>query len=216
MLSTDFENLRELYRKSDVSNLHIVVKNLITELSNLIAYDNMYFHPLGFMYATLHSFSNNETIRIHIWNKRVYELTPILDIHNHYYKVNSYVFCGCVVNQLYKIHGLKNPNVSQYKGSYTSNGGRILTKTTDGFFVIEEKKSIHYSGDLYVIEHDQIHSGGSLGDETTCTVVYTQEPGEKEPLVFGKGELPDVLLFELKKVPSKEVKKVLTELKNLK
>jgi len=213
MLKTDFENLRNLFRLGDRSKLRIEIRSLIGELTTSNHVDGaLFYHPLGFLYATLFSFSNDETIRIHIWNKKYYNVVPQLDIHNHYYRVNSYIYKGCVFNQLYKVNDVIDVNVNQYTGSYTKTGGRILTKTDNGLFIIEDIISTYCEGDLYTINHDQIHTGGSIAGDIACTIVYTQDPGEKKPLVFGKGPLPDVLSFEVKKVPSGSIKAIFKDL----
>ncbi|RNL53008.1 hypothetical protein [Pedobacter jejuensis] len=212
MLNTDFEHLRELYLSLDRPNIRKEVIEIVKGLKKDDHYNQIFYHPLGFIYTTLHTFPNEETIRLHVWSKKHYDIEPRLDIHNHYYRVNSYVFSGCVVNQLYKVHHENHSNVTQYKGSYTNDGDRVLTKTNDGLFVIEDVESIHCAGELYSIGHDQIHSGGVVGNDLTCTLVYTQDPGEKIPLVFGKGDLPEVLNFKQVLVPKGDVESIIKEL----
>ncbi len=86
MLNTDFEYLRELYRASDKIKIRQEVFRLTEELMKKTDnYDQVFYHPLGFIYTTLHTFANEETIRLHIWSKKHYDVEPTLDIHNHYY-----------------------------------------------------------------------------------------------------------------------------------
>lgn len=213
MHKTDFERLRDLFRTSDRLKMQVEIQQLIDGLQNTEKMEyTFFFHPLGFVYTVLHSFQDGESIRLHIWNKKFYDITPMLDIHGHYYKVKSYVYCGCVMNQLYSLNDIGGIEVSQYKGSYPANGDRTLTKIKEGLFVLKEDKEVHCGGELYTIGHDQIHSGGAFGGLPACTVVYTQDPRDKHTQVFGINELKEQISFPKTRVPEEVLKSIFEDL----
>ena len=143
-----------------------------------------FYHPLGFIYCRIHVFKNSETIRLHIWNKKRWHQKPLMDIHDHYYTVNSYVCRGCIRNNIY-VKSEGSHNYAIYKGEYTSEGDRILRKTKDGIAARLSYFETFCEGDLYVITPEQLHSSYVEEDCFTCTLVYTESPNTPQPLVLG-------------------------------
>jgi hypothetical protein len=143
------------------------------------------FHPLGFIYGKLHEFSNLEVLRIHIWNTTSKVQDPIMNIHNHFYDVNSFVFRGVLSNDLYKINELAEPTHSIYSGSYTNESTRILTKTESKKNIHLEQRQIISKDNLYFIKKNEIHLGDNVNNEITITFVFSENPGNPNPLVFG-------------------------------
>lgn len=189
------DNQFELIRASFKTQDPILIKDRLMPLIDIISNSNylegkLRFHPLGFIYGKLHEFLNSENIRIHIWNSNSKVQVPIMNIHNHFYDVNSFVFRGSVSNDLYKINEETEPTHSIYSGSYKNESTRILTKTESNKNIVFEKRQIILKNNLYSIKKNEIHSGDNINNEITITFVFSENPGNPIPLVFGplKGE----------------------------
>ncbi|MCP1384815.1 hypothetical protein [Runella salmonicolor] len=181
-----FEELRSAFLKKDQNLIAEKISTLFQEF-NLNKYldGKTFYHPLGFIYANLFQFENKETIRMHIWNENYYYIEPFMDIHNHYYIVNSFIYKGCINNNIYKVNPDLEDNFSIFEGSYTDAGDRILKKTSMGINLSMEYTETHCEGRLYQIQRNTIHSGKPLDKRTTCTIVFTEKPMNPNPLVVG-------------------------------
>jgi len=181
-----FESLRDCFKEKDTVLIReklLLMQNVFSKTDFLLG--KLRFHPLGFIYCKMYEFSNNETLRIHIWNGQSKTQEPIMDIHNHFYDVNSYVLTGLLFNDLYEITKEKEATHSVYAGSYVNESTRILTKTELEKNLSSLGRQIIKKDNLYSIKKSEIHSGGNLNDEITITVVFSENPGNPEPLVFG-------------------------------
>lgn len=181
-----FESLRDCFKEKDTVLIReklLLMQDVFSKTDFLLG--KLRFHPLGFIYYKMYEFSNNETLRIHIWNGQSKTQEPIMDIHNHFYDVNSYVLSGLLFNDLYEITKEKEPTHSVYSGSYVDESTRILTKTELEKNLSSLGRQIIKKDNLYSIKKSEIHSGGNLNDEITITIVFSENPGNPEPLVFG-------------------------------
>jgi hypothetical protein len=181
-----FESLRESFRDKntlDIKEKLKILQNVLSSTDFLMG--KLRYHPLGFIYARIHEFSNNETFRIHMWNNQSKIQEPIMNIHNHFYDVNSYVLCGMVFNELYEVTNDNHPTHSVYSGSYIDDKTRVLSKTEMNKNLAIIERQIISEGSLYSIVKKEIHSGGNVNDELTITIVFSENPGNPEPLVFG-------------------------------
>jgi hypothetical protein len=183
---TYFESLRHTYKSKSIPRIQ---EALIPLVDFLISSDflkgKLRFHPLGFMYCKLHEFQNTEVFRMHIWNSVSKVQKPIMNIHNHYYDVNSFIYKGKVSNDLYEINKEHALTHTVYSGSYQNESTRVLTKTDDSRALIHLEKQIITQGELYYIKKNEIHSGDNVDNEVTITFVYSENPGNPTPLVFG-------------------------------
>ncbi len=87
-----FYNIQKSFENKDLT----ILEKCFYELLQLVkdtSYldDKTFFHPLGFIYSKLFEFPNSNTLRLHIWDKERWYQEPLMDIHNHYYTVNSYI-----------------------------------------------------------------------------------------------------------------------------
>lgn len=208
-----FENLRSAFKDGNSQRIGNSVSKLFELLlASRIMEDNTFLHPLGFIYSQLHEFENRETIRIHIWDKNRYSITPIMDIHNHYYIVNSYVYKGAVYNHLYVEDTSEIDNYAIYSGAYSLSGDRILIKTTRGMHLKIRMRELHKAGSFYRITHDQIHSGGTSDEGMTCTLVYTENPGVANPLVLGPKDAEDEFFYRQQQLENHEIASLIADL----
>ena len=207
-----FNRLAVAYKSKYQNCLDSEVANFIALLkySDLLN-KTLRFHQLGFMYSKIHKFQNNDTLRVHIWSKETYMQKPLMDIHNHYYNVNSYVYQGCIVNKLYGMSDLDSDSDathSIYSGSYQSNDKRVLTRTDSKKKLWVEKEIKICQGSLYEISKSDIHSGSTCSDAFTLTVVYTENEGNPNPLVFGPLNGKTQYHYESKKVSNDIIEKL--------
>jgi hypothetical protein len=181
-----FFDIRIAFRENQPSLIGKYFDSLLPILkeSNYLI-DKTYFHPLGFIYSKLFEFENSESLRLHIWDKERWYQEPLMDIHNHFYVVNSYIISGEMKNNLFQINNTKEPNYAVYVGSYTSQNDRILKKTNRLLNAEKINTEIIGVGNLYQITTDKLHSSSIPFDQFTCTLVYTANPGNPEPLVLG-------------------------------
>lgn len=195
-----FEDLRHCYKNRDIENIRKNLDQIFNILFDTDFFEkNLRYHPLGFIYCRLHEFDNKENIRLHIWNKFSNVQTSSMDIHNHYYDVNSYVLKGKVINTLYTIQKDDNINHYQYVGSYIDSDKRVLTKTSIGNKLIKISNHVINFGELYKIAKEDIHSGGSIGESITIT--YSENPGNPSPLIFGALDGNSQYIFQSQTVP---------------
>lgn len=213
MNNFDFETLRRSFLCKDIALLKSNTTKLIETLLEASDFNiQAYFHPLGFVYAKLYEFENMETIRIHIWNRKYYENKAQMEIHNHYYIVNSFLYRGCINNNIYRPDEENGETYAIYNGAYNSKGDRILQRSSKQISLSLSNTDLHCENELYQIPIDTIHSGHPDGEGMVCTVVYTEKPGVPTPLVVGplNGELE--YNFPNKAVDHSIFKKVLAEL----
>jgi hypothetical protein len=177
-----FNNLRDSYINRNIEQISKSCDLIIGHLGK----QNLILHPLGFYYCNLFDFCNGEKIRIHIWSDKGKRINPLMDIHNHYYNVVSYVFRGSVYNTLYNVKETKPYTHSLYEGSYDKSGKRILKKTNKKFNLNPLKKQRVAEGELYIIDKSEVHKGEVLESEFSITFVFTEKPINPNPQVFGK------------------------------
>jgi hypothetical protein len=185
MQSEFFESLKLSYKEGNKEQIKKLATRIIEQLraTNGLRQRAIY-HPLGFIYTKLYEFKNKESIRLHLWDKERWYQKPLMDIHDHYYTVNSFVFKGCIRNNLYKLRD-GEPNFTLYKGQYSPNGDRVLTKTDKSVYASLDHSEIICEGNLYQITTHQLHSSFVETNVATCTLVYTENPGIPNPLVLG-------------------------------
>lgn len=199
-----FNRLASAYKTKDQKLLVSEVANFIFTLKQSeLLNETLRFHPLGFMYSKIHKFQNNDSLRVHIWSKENYKQEPLMDIHNHFYNVNSFVYQGCIINRLYgtsDVESESDATHSIYSGTYLNNDKRVLTRTDRKKKLWIEKEMIIRQGNLYEISKSQIHSGSTCTEEFTLTIVYTENEGNPNPLVFGPIAGNSQYYYESKKV----------------
>ena len=159
----------------------IVLKKQIKDRS----FREMIFHPLGFIYSKLYEFDNGESLRLHIWDKERFYQNPLMDIHNHFYTVNSLVLIGKIKNLLYQQNTSNDPNYAIYRGSYNAAGDRTLTKTNKSMFVFIQGEEVITQDKIYRITPIELHSSFVDPTNFTCTLVYTECPAKPTPIVLG-------------------------------
>lgn len=206
-----FNSLRDYYRRKDISEISNYCNEIIKKLSR----DDLIIHPLGFYYCNLFEFENSEKFRIHIWSNNSERVKPLMDIHNHYYNVISYVVTGHLFNTLYNLSESLPYTHSLYSGSYNKDGKRILKKTNKNYNLKEIVRNKVDSGNLYVIDKTEIHKGEVPDSEFTITIVYTEKPIEPNPLVFGDINGEDEYGFPILMVNKKELDYIIEKCQHL-
>lgn len=181
----DFDWIRECYRSEDSNRIEQslipLIKFIRNEKSEKIQFR---YHPLGFIYARLHEYSNRDILRIHIWSEHSMSQKPLMDIHNHYYNVNSFVLSGSISNTRYRLIESDEYTHSIFKGTYKENDRRVLTRTDKRKTLQLVDTEIIDEGTFYRISKDEIHSGAAQSG-FAVTVVFNDEAGNPNPLVFG-------------------------------
>ncbi|MFA6275778.1 MAG: hypothetical protein WC622_03465 [Pedobacter sp.] len=213
MHNFDFIKLRQAFIIEDLFLLDIHTDELLQFLlSSSYLKSNLYYHPLGFVYSKLHEFENNESIRIHIWDNEYYNQTPTMDIHNHYYIVNSFLFEGCIKNNVYGIDEKNGTEYAIYEGGYNKDEDRVLRKSEKTIHLTLKGTDIHCKKELYQIPYDTVHAGHPIDNKLVCTIVYTEKPGIPQPLVVGPlmGEIE--YYFPTKLVEDETVEKILSKI----
>jgi hypothetical protein len=181
-----FESLRDCFKEKNIVLIReklLLIQDVFSKTDFLLG--KLRYHPLGFIYYKMYEFSNNETFRIHIWNGHSKIQEPTMDIHNHFYDVNSFVLNGILYNDLYEVIKDNESTHSIYSGSYVNETTRILTKTAFDKNIRFLGRQIISKDNLYSIKKSEIHSGGNINDEISITIVFSENPGNPEPLVFG-------------------------------
>ncbi len=213
MHNFNFEKLRQSFINKDLYSLGIETNDLILFiLSTSYLNSKTYYHPLGFIYSKLFEFENMETIRIHIWDRKYFSAKPLMDIHNHYYVVNSFLFKGCISNNVFNIDEVNGINYAIYEGGYSKNEERILKRSSRKISLSLNRIEVYCQKELYQIPIDTIHSGHPIDNNLVCTIVYTEKPGKPIPLVVGPidGELE--YCFPTKEVDVDTINNVLKDL----
>ena len=165
MDKSDYFKLREAYVTGSSNLVKAQIPPLIEHLKKSNCLDNLLrHHPLGFMYGRLFEFQNGDCLRIHVWSNSSKTQQPLMNIHNHYYTVNSYVLSGEVNNSKFEVYQEDEPTHAVFKGTYGKNDERVLTRTPIKYCLKLIEQEIIEAGELYIIEKDEIHSGGAETD----------------------------------------------------
>lgn len=148
-----------------------------------------HLHPLGFYYSRIFN-SENEQLRIHIWNKN-YKQKDDLYIHDHYYDLNSWILLGKIKDTLYDVSIKENcGELILYQGSYNDDENyRYLNPSNLFCNILNKEERIFSKGESYFIKKNQYHSNEIIfeNSEYTCTLVLTQNPNIiHSPNVLGK------------------------------
>jgi len=200
-----FESFRDSYIQRNVKEISNYCNSIITHLNK----QDLILHPLGFYYCNVFDFSNGEKIRIHIWSDKGNRIIPLMDIHNHYYNVISFVFKGYVYNTIYDVTKTEPFTHTLYQGSYDKNGKRILEKTDKKFNLIPLKKNKISQGELYIIDKSDVHKGEVPESQFSITFVFTEKPVEPNPQVFGRIDGKDTYEFPLIEVNNEEIEYII-------
>lgn len=179
-----YNELRIHFQNKDIKSIKEQAALLLNECTQGYLRDKIRVHPLGFLFCRLHQFPNNETIRIHIWSDKENIQKPLMDIHNHFYNIISYIAVGSVSNTLFNASTEEPHTHATYTGSYQNNEKRILSKNEESYKLEELETHIISEGELYTIRKSEIHEGDSI-DHFSISIVYTEDPGNPSPLVFG-------------------------------
>ncbi|TXE03731.1 hypothetical protein [Algoriphagus aquimarinus] len=179
-----YNELRIDFKNNDIKSIKEHVSLLLYQSAQGYLRDKLRVHPLGFLFCRLHQFSNNETIRIHIWYDKENIQKPLMDIHNHFYSITSFIVVGSVSNTLYKASLAEPYTHSTYIGSYQNNERRILSKNDEYYKLEELETHIINEGELYTIGKSEVHRGDSIAN-FSISLVFTEDPGNPSPLVFG-------------------------------
>jgi len=180
-----YTDLRIHFKNKNLKKISEKTYELLTNFSDGYLRNKLRVHPLGFLFCRLHCFDNDETIRVHIWLDKENIQKPLMDIHNHFYNIISYIVTGAVSNTLYKVSKEEPLTHATYVGSYQSNEKRILSKKNEFYQLEEIETQIINEGELYTIGKSEVHKGDSIDDSISISIVYTEEPGNPSPLVFG-------------------------------
>lgn len=213
----NFKDLINSFQEKNLKDLKTKTQQLIHFLINEGANKfDFFYHPLGFIYCKLYVSENpNEVVRLHIWDPEFHKTTTELDIHTHYYKINSFVIKGEIVNEIYSenIDYSEDPKKYYiYKGEYLNND-RILKKTDSFLKLIKSNKEIIKQNELYKIELNTFHKGyPSNFDELTATIVFNENHQAPNPIIVGTENLLNNILFKTNHVDPSIVQKILIKI----
>ncbi|MGK0420694.1 MAG: hypothetical protein ACJAT9_000353 [Polaribacter sp.] len=185
MTENFYNELKSDFKQKDIEKIKEKVFQLLSEFSNGYLREKLRIHPLGFFFCRLHEFSNKETIRIHVWLDKHTIQKPLMDIHNHFYNISSFIITGTVSNTLFKVLKTEPYTHSVYIGSYRENEKRVLTNQKDYYKLEEGETQIINEGELYEIKKSEVHKGDTINNTLSISLVYTEEPSNPTPLVFG-------------------------------
>jgi hypothetical protein len=181
-----FETARSYFKEKDLKNISNCFSDfLIFFKESEYLYDKTFFHPLGFVYTELFEFENRDTIRINIWDTVRHYQEPLMEIHNHFYNLNSFIIKGKMINNLYKTNPNENPNYAIYMGTYNQTSGRTLKKTEKKLNVQLEKIQEINQNEIYNISPDRLHSSFVPIEQFTCSFVYASERGTPTSMILG-------------------------------
>ncbi len=213
----NFKDLINSFREKNIKDLKNKTRQLIDFLANegSTKFD-FFYHPLGFIYCKLYvSENNDEVIRIHIWDPEFHKIATELDIHTHYYEINSFVIKGQIINETYSEKINCNTNYEKYyiyKGEYLNND-RILKKTDAFLKLTKSKKEVIKQNELYKIELNTFHKGYPSNFEgLTATIVFNENHQTPNPIIVGTENLSDNIFFKTNQVDPSLIQKILIKI----
>lgn len=213
----NYKKLVSLFRKKDLKELEKNTKYLFEFLrNNDVAKSNFFYHPLGFIYSELYTSKEpKEIVRLHIWDQEFQKISTELDIHTHYYEINSFVIKGQIVNEIYNQKADNCEDSKRhfiYEGEYLNND-RILKKTDSFLNLVKSNTEIIKQNTLYKIELNTFHRAFPLNfNELTITIVFNENHQSPNPIVLGEENLPNHIHFKTKPVESVIIEKLLNKI----
>lgn len=209
MNKNTFEQVREYFVARDLKNLRTSFNSLVKtfEKTNLLE-GNVFFHPLGFAYTELFVFSNRDAIRINIWSTVRHPQTPSMEIHDHFYNINSFVIAGKLTNIVYDVSAV-SPNHSVYKGTFDSAEGRTLKRTEECLNAEISSTQIINQGDFYYLPKGSLHSSYVPPKEFTCTFVLASQRDSSTSRILGPLNGLDNYFYQNRTMDTKTLKSVL-------
>lgn len=181
-----FAEVREFFEARDLVTLRTRFNSLLKAFQRTDCLDGkVFFHPLGFAYSELFVFSNGDRIRINIWSSVRHQQTPLMEVHDHFYNITSFVVIGRMINRLYAVNAELSPNRAIYKGTFDPVEGRTLKKTEECLNAEIFNTEIINQGDFYYLPKGKLHSSHVPVDEFTCTFVLASQRGLPTSRILG-------------------------------
>ncbi|MEL0651529.1 hypothetical protein V6246_08855 [Algibacter sp. TI.3.09] len=197
-----FTQLRESYANKDTNKIHNACKEIINKINEIV----LLKHPLGFYYSELYKYSDDAKIRIHIWPDNRESIQDKLNIHNHYYNITSYVYMGNIKNILFNSFNEEPYTHALYEGTYEEKNTRILNRTDSKFNLNIISEEVIEQGNIYEIKKSEIHIGKVEKQTFTITLIFTENPNNSNPKIYGCIDGPDKITFKPQKVTEDEIK----------
>jgi hypothetical protein len=181
-----FDQVREYFEARDLAKLRTSFDSLIkaVQRTGCLA-EKMFFHPLGFAYSELFVFSNGDRIRVNIWSLVRHQQTPLMEVHDHFYNITSFVVMGRMINRLYAVNEESSPNRAIYKGTFDPVEGRTLKKTEKCLNAEVVNTEIVKRGELYCLPKGRLHSSYVPVDEFACTFVLASQRDAPSSRILG-------------------------------
>lgn len=144
------------------------------------------WHALGFVHCKLATFSNG-TLRLHIWpSQERHVQEQQYKIHDHIFSLTSYVVCGSIKNEIYKVElaSKKLASTQCYEIEYVKDGAK-LRATGNYYNEIKLSDSLINSGQHYTVVSGYLHQSSVPKSTLVVTLVATYDHKTAYPRLLG-------------------------------
>jgi hypothetical protein len=183
-MGIELESLaRKLLIKESPEQIAYEFKRYVNEYNNYILFN---WHPLGFVHSKLCNIPNIGDLRLHVWlpGYRNAQL-PQMPIHDHIFKVNSFILTGTVTNHIYETGKGSGQLYRTYKAKYNNRGSILIPQEELATCSLKSSTS-HSKGDFYIVEKGIFHETTVETHEFAATLVIATEKAEDEhPKILG-------------------------------
>ena len=143
------------------------------------------WHPVGFIHVNLGE-SDASNLRLHVWTSIPKEYRGLgWQIHDHTWRLTSYVICGRVRNLIYAIN--PSPVIATHRIYDVKYDGRINYLEASNEQITYEilKEEIMSQGNTYTVETKAFHSSEVEENTLAATLVLAEKTQLKSPRVIG-------------------------------
>lgn len=180
------------------SSHEAIVKELNIFLTNIyLDHIPKIWHPLGFLMINLGYISDQESIRLHIWSDNIRSTQdPPWMIHNHNWTFKSYILCGKITNQVYRISNYQNaPTNKIYQVIYNDNMSNLIAteKLVYSSLIAETEFT---QGEIYSMDSREFHSTIVENNTFAATIVLSRKMDTIPPEVIGDLQGRDIYSYK--------------------
>jgi hypothetical protein len=175
-----------LKSRSPYQEIIIQLGSLLKELLSSSESVRKSWHPLGFLMIDLGSISNLETVRLHIWSDDIRSTQkPSWLIHNHNWSFTSYILCGKITNQVYKINRNYNiPSNRIYEVIYVGKKSHLIATDKLVNYALISEQEFTKAGN-YSLQFREFHSTFVEDRTFAATLVISKKIDQTPPEVVG-------------------------------
>jgi quercetin dioxygenase-like cupin family protein len=172
-------------------------------------------HPLGFKFCNIGQISNNQDLRIHIWDNDL-NITQDeeLQIHNHSFDFESFIVSGRIKNTVFKLKNGINLNGHLYEVKFVDN--KSFLEEQAGSFDIEITLDEEFNeGSFYFLNRNEFHQSKCTTNFSITLIRMIKPSVFKSPMLYSTKSVKQHLTYSRSPISSQENREIINQILKL-